>query len=61
MKKQKLFQQILMERKQPVKRKISTLILIGVRIYCYLIKYQTKQKHLLPFHDTNNELRKVLY
>ena len=26
--------------------------LIAVNIYCYLIKYQGKQKHLLPFHDT---------
>ena len=26
-----------------------------------MIKYQAKQKHLLPFHDTNNELREVLY
>ena len=26
-------------------------LLISVNIYCYLIKYQAKQKHLLPFHD----------
>ena len=39
----------------------STALLIAVSIYCYLIKYQAKQKHLLPFHDTNNELREVLY
>ena len=31
-------------------------LLIAVSIYCYLIKYQAKQKHLSPFHDTNNEL-----
>ena len=34
---------------------------IAVSIYCYLIKYRAKQKHLLPFHVTNNELREVLY
>ena len=27
-------------------------LLIAVIIYCYVIKYQGKQKHLLPFHDT---------
>ena len=27
-------------------------LLIAVIIYCYVIKYQRKQKHLLPFHDT---------
>ena len=40
---------------------ISIALLIAVSIYCYMIKYQAKQKHLLPFHDTNNELREVLY
>ena len=37
------------------------LMMISVSIYCYLIKYQANQKHLLPFHDTNNELNQVLY
>ena len=27
--------------------------LITVSIYCYLIKYRSKQKPLLPFYDTN--------
>ena len=27
-------------------------LLIAVSIYCYLIKYQAKQKHLLQFHGT---------
>ena len=40
---------------------ITIALLIAVSIYCYLIKYQAKQKHLLPYHDTNKELRKVLY
>ena len=35
--------------------------LIAVSIYCYLIKYRAKQKHLLPFHVTNNKLREILY
>ena len=33
----------------------------AVSIYCYLIKRRSKQKHLLPFHDTNNELKQVIY
>ena len=49
-KKQKLFQQILMKRKQLVKGKnyifyfiyITTAFLTSVIIYCYLIKYQGK-------------------
>ena len=36
-------------------------ITIAVSIYCYLIKHQAKQKHLLPFHVKNNELKQVLY
>ena len=40
---------------------ITIALLIAVSIYCYLIKYQAKQKHLLPFHVTNNELKESLY
>ena len=40
---------------------ITIALLIAVSIYYYLIKYQAKQKHLLPFPDTNNELKNVLY
>ena len=40
---------------------ITIALLIAVNIYCYLIKYWTKQKHLIPFHITNNKLRDVLY
>ena len=40
---------------------ITIALLRAVGIYCYLIKYREKQKQLLPFHDTNNELREVLY
>ena len=39
---------------------ITIALLIAVSIYCYLIKYRPKQKHLSPFYDTNNELKKVL-
>ena len=28
------------------------IYIIAVSIHCYPIKYQAKQKHLLPFHDT---------
>ena len=34
---------------------------IAVSIYCYLIKYRAKQKHLLPFHNTNKELKEIMY
>ena len=37
---------------------ITFALLIAVSIYCYLIKYRAKQKHLLPFHFTNNKLKK---
>ena len=40
---------------------VTTALLIAVSIYCYLIKYQAKQKHLLPFHYKNNEIKQVLY
>ena len=36
---------------------ITTTLLIAVSIYCFPIMYRAKQKHLLPFHDTNNELK----
>ena len=56
--------QILMKIKQSVKCRISILLvfllitlvlLIYVSIFCYLIKYQAKQKHLLPIHNTMNQ------
>ena len=34
-------------------------LLIAVSIYCYLIKYWAKQKHLLRFHEINNQSREV--
>ena len=40
---------------------IATALLIVVSIYCYLIKHRAKQKHLLPFHNTNNKLDQLLY
>ena len=36
---------------------ITIALLIAVSIYCCLTKYQAKQKHLLPFHFTNNEFK----
>ena len=36
---------------------ITIALLIAVSIYCHLIKYRAKQKHLLPFHYTNNKLK----
>ena len=40
---------------------ITVAILIAVSIYCYLIKYKAKQKHLLPYYITNNKLKTLLY
>ena len=61
------------EKKQSVKHKFLYVTCIfvnyhsiidrkcnSVRIYCYLIKYRTKQKHLLPFHDTNNVEKNII-
>ena len=32
---------------------ITITLFIAVSIYCYLIKYRAKQKHLLQFQDTD--------
>ena len=40
---------------------ITIILLRVVRIYCYLIKYRAIQKYSLPFHVTNNELKKIMY
>ena len=34
---------------------ITVALFTAVSIYCYL------SKHLLPFHETKNELKEVLY
>ena len=39
---------------------ITIALLIAVSIYCYLIKYRAKQKHLLSFHDKNYKSKQVL-
>ena len=39
---------------------IIIVLLIAVSIYCYLIKYRSKLKHLLLFHVTNNELNEIM-
>ena len=31
--------------------------MITIIIYCYMIKYKAKQKHLLPYCGTNNKLK----
>ena len=36
---------------------ITTALLISVSIYCYLIKCEAKQKHLLPFQFISNKLK----
>ena len=37
---------------------ITKVLLIVVSIFSCLIKYQAEQKHLLPFHDKNKEIKK---
>ena len=39
---------------------ITMVLLIAVSIYCYLIKYQAKQRHFLPFHVTNTSQRNFI-
>ena len=34
---------------------ITVTLLIAVSIYCYLIKYKAKQKHLQSYYVTNNK------
>ena len=40
---------------------ICLLLLVVTSIICYFyyIKYQPKQKHLLPFHDSNHKLKGI--
>ena len=40
---------------------ITIRVLLAVSIYCYLMEYQAKQKHLLPFQFTNNKLKEIIY
>ena len=39
---------------------LTIALMIAVSIYCYLIKYRAKQKHLSLCHNTNNQLKQVL-
>ena len=39
---------------------ITMVLLIAVSIYCYLIKYQAKQRYFLPFHVTNTSQRNFI-
>ena len=34
---------------------IIIALLIAVSVYCYLVRYQRKQKHLSPFHDAKSK------
>ena len=40
---------------------IIIALLIAASIYCYLIKYQAKQKPLLPCHYTSSKLKETGY
>ena len=37
---------------------ITTALVIAASIYCYQIKHQSKQKHLLPY-DTSNKSKEI--
>ena len=39
---------------------ITIALLISVSVYFCLIKYRAKQKYLLPFNATNNELKEII-
>ena len=38
---------------------ITIALLIAVNNYCCMVKHWPKQKHLLPFQSTNNELKEI--
>ena len=40
---------------------VTITLLITVSIYCYLIKYWAKRKHLLPFRSSNNKLKEPIH
>ena len=40
---------------------ITSVLLIAASIDCCLLKYRAKQKHLLPFHFTSNELKEIMH
>ena len=40
---------------------ITIALLMTASIFCCLIKHRAKQKYLLSFHFTNNELKEIMY
>ena len=38
---------------------IAMSLLIIVNIYCYFMKHRSKQKYLLPYHDTSKKLKEI--
>ena len=46
-------------KRQPILGLVTIALLISVTISWYIIKHQ--RKHLLPFHNTNNKIKQVLY
>ena len=40
---------------------ITIALLVTDSIYYYLIKYEAKKKHLLPFHLINIELKEIIH
>ena len=60
-KKQKLFEEILMKKKYDCKTQDYILLAFAVSSYCFLIKYQAKQKYLLRLFDRNNKLKEFMH
>ena len=40
---------------------LFNFLLIALSIYYYIIKYQARQKHLLPVHVINSKRKEVVY
>ena len=40
---------------------LLAFFIITFSIYCYLIKFQAKQNHFLPFQFTNSKLKGIIY
>ena len=56
---QKLFQQKLFYQILLTFLLITIALLMAISIHCYLIKYRSKQKYLLAYHNTSKKLKEI--
>ena len=56
---QKLFQKKLLYQILLTFLLITIALLIAISIHCYLIKYRSKQKYLLAYHNTSEKLKEI--